>query len=87
MHLESVVEEECTGNGTLACLMAGYTADAAVIAEPFGAAITTSQVGVLWFDVKIKGVSGHAAESGNAVNAIEKSLAVIRALRAASRRT
>jgi acetylornithine deacetylase len=82
---ESVVEEECTGNGTLACLLAGYTADAAVVAEPFGAAITTSQVGVLWFRVKIKGVPGHAAELGNAVNAIEKSLSVIQALRALER--
>jgi acetylornithine deacetylase len=81
VHLQSVVEEECTGNGTLACVLAGYTADAAVIAEPFGAAITTSQVGVIWFGVKIEGVSGHAAESGNAVNAIEKSLTVIRSLR------
>jgi acetylornithine deacetylase len=81
VHVQSVVEEECTGNGTLACLLAGYTADAAVIAEPFGAAITTSQVGVLWFRVKIKGVPGHAAEGRNAVNAIEKSLSVISALR------
>lgn len=81
VHIQSVVEEECTGNGTLACLLAGYTADAAVIAEPLGAAITTSQVGVLWFRVKIAGVPGHAAEGRNAVNAIEKSLTVIKALR------
>src|SRR5438093_348286 len=81
VHLESVVEEECTGNGTLATLLAGYTADAAVIAEPFGAAITTDQLGVLWFDVRIAGVAGHAAEGGNAVNAIERSLSVIGALR------
>ena len=81
VHVQSVVEEECTGNGTLACLLAGYVADAAVIAEPFGAAITTSQVGVLWFSVKIEGVPGHAAEGRNAVNAIEKSLSVIKALR------
>jgi acetylornithine deacetylase len=78
---ESVVEEECTGNGTLQTLIAGYTADAAVIAEPFGAAITTSQVGVLWFNVRITGVPGHAAEGQHATNAIEKSLAVIGALR------
>ena len=52
IHVESVVEEECTGNGTLQTILAGYTADAAVIAEPFGAAITTSQVGVLWFQVR-----------------------------------
>ncbi len=78
---ESVVEEECTGNGTLQTLLDGYTADAAVIAEPFGAAITTSQVGVLWFEVRIIGVPGHAAEGRHATNAIEQSLAVIGALR------
>jgi len=79
--IESVVEEECTGNGTLQTLLDGHTADAAVIAEPFGAAITTSQMGVLWFSVRITGVSGHAAEGRHATNAIEKSLAVIGALR------
>jgi len=79
--VESVVEEECSGNGTLQTLLDGYTADAAVIAEPFGAAITTSQVGVVWFSVRITGVPGHAAEGQHATNAIEKSLAVIGALR------
>ncbi|MGZ4148883.1 MAG: ArgE/DapE family deacylase [Actinomycetota bacterium] len=82
VHVQSVVEEECTGNGALQTLLAGYAADAAVIAEPFGAAVTTSQVGVLWFQVRIKGLPGHAAESGHAVNAIEKSLKMIHALRA-----
>jgi acetylornithine deacetylase len=81
IHLESVVEEECSGNGTLQTLLAGYRADAAVIGEPFGAAITTAQVGVLWFKVRITGVPGHAAEGRNATNAIEKSLTVIQALR------
>ena len=81
LTIESVVEEECSGNGTLQTVLAGYTADAAVIAEPFGAAITTSQVGVLWFSVRITGVPGHAAEGQHATNAIEKSLAVIGALR------
>jgi acetylornithine deacetylase len=81
IHIESVVEEECTGNGSLACLLAGYTADAAVIAEPFGAAITTSQVGVLWFQVRVTGVTEHAAETPTEANAIERSFAVLRALR------
>ena len=79
--VQSVVEEECTGNGALQTLLAGYRADAAIIAEPFGAAITTSQVGVLWFDVVIEGLPGHAAEAGHAVNAIEASLMMIAALR------
>ena len=82
VYIESVVEEECSGNGALMTLLAGYSADAVVIPEPFGAAITTAQVGVLWFQVRIIGVPGHAAEAQNAVNAIEESLAVIGALRA-----
>jgi len=81
IHVQSVVEEECTGNGSLQTVLAGYTADAAVIAEPFGAAITTSQVGVLWFHVRMTGLPGHAAEGGHAVNAIESSLRMIQALR------
>ena len=35
VFLQSVVEEECTGNGALACVARGYRADAAVIPEPF----------------------------------------------------
>ncbi|MGZ8577947.1 MAG: ArgE/DapE family deacylase [Actinomycetota bacterium] len=81
VHIQSVVEEECTGNGALQTVLAGYGADAAVIIEPFGAAITTSQVGVLWFHVRMTGLPGHAAESGRAVNAIESSLRMIQALR------
>ena len=81
VHLESVVEEECTGNGTLACVMAGYTADAGIVAEPFGAAITVSQVGVLWFQVVVRGTPVHAAEEQRGVNAIEKSYRIMEALR------
>ena len=81
VRLQSVVEEECGGNGALACLLAGYTADAAVVVEPFGNAITVSQVGVLWFDVRVAGVPVHAAEAGVGVNAIEAMIPVIEALR------
>jgi acetylornithine deacetylase len=82
VHIESVVEEECTGNGTLQTLLSGYRADAAVVAEPFGAAVTTAQVGVLWFKVRITGTPGHAAEGSAGNNVIEQSFHVINALRA-----
>ena len=81
VFLESVVEEECSGNGTLSTVLAGVTADAAVIAEPFGAAITTSQVGVLWFTVAIRGEPVHAADPALGGNPIEQSLGVVAALR------
>jgi acetylornithine deacetylase len=81
VHLQSVVEEECTGNGALQCVLAGVAADAAVIPEPFPGAITISQVGVLWFRVEIAGSPAHVAQAGDGVNAIEAAYPIIEALR------
>ena len=44
--IEAVIEEECSGNGALACRNAGIDAEAVLIPEPFGPTILTSQVGV-----------------------------------------
>ena len=82
VQLQSVVEEECTGNGALACVLAGHTADAAVLTEPTKGAIWNAQVGVLWFQVRVLGAPAHAGESGAGANAIEASYRVIAALRA-----
>jgi acetylornithine deacetylase len=81
VQLQSVVEEECTGNGALACVLAGSKADAAILTEPTKGAIWTAQVGVLWFQVRVLGVPAHAGEAGVGADAIEASYAVIRALR------
>ena len=82
VQLQSVVEEECTGNGALACVLAGHTADAAILTEPTGGAIWNAQVGVLWFQVRVLGAPAHAGGlSGGGDNAIEASYAVIAALR------
>ena len=40
VYVQSVVEEECTGNGALACLQRGYRADAALIPEPSASVLT-----------------------------------------------
>jgi acetylornithine deacetylase len=82
VQLQSVVEEECTGNGALACVLAGHTADAAILTEPTKGAIWTAQVGVLWFQVHVLGSPAHAGQSGAGANAIEASYKVIAALRA-----
>jgi acetylornithine deacetylase len=79
---QSVVEEECTGNGALSLLAKGYKADAAIIPEPFNETITRAQVGVLWFRVRVLGKTTHVLGAGQGVNAIEKSWLVIQALRA-----
>jgi acetylornithine deacetylase len=82
VELQSVVEEECTGNGALQCVLAGLPADAVVVTEPTSLSIQTSQVGVLWFDVILRGRPAHAGEAPAGVNAIEASLRLIAALRA-----
>ena len=81
VQLQSVVEEECTGNGALACVLAGHTADAAILTEPTQGAVWTAQVGVLWFQVHVLGAPAHAGDAAEGANAIDASYAVIEALR------
>jgi acetylornithine deacetylase len=82
VQLQSVVEEECTGHGALACVLAGHTADAAILTEPTRGAVWTAQVGVLWFQVRVLGAPAHAGDAAEGANAIEASHAVIEAMRA-----
>ncbi|WP_299867338.1 ArgE/DapE family deacylase [uncultured Hoeflea sp.] len=77
---QSVVEEECTGNGALACLARGYTADAALIPEPFAEHLVSAQIGVIWFKVHLKGLPTHVAYAGTGANAIEAAIPLFQAL-------
>jgi len=70
VFLQSVVEEECTGNGALACLVQGYHADAAIITEP-GDAILLGQLGVMWLTLEVTGVPVHAMVAHTGTNAID----------------
>jgi acetylornithine deacetylase len=70
VFLQSVIEEECTGNGALACLVQGYHADAAVIPEP-GNAIMVGQLGVMWLSLEVTGVPVHAMVAHTGTNAID----------------
>lgn len=80
VFFQSVVEEECTGNGALACLQRGYTADAALIPEPFSEQLVTAQLGVIWFQVHLKGLPTHVAYAGSGSNAIEAAIPLVAAL-------
>ncbi len=80
VFFQTVVEEECTGNGALACLQRGYKADAALIPEPFNETLTTAQIGVIWMQVRLRGVPVHVLEAGAGANAIEAAIPLISAL-------
>lgn len=83
VYLQSVVEEECTGNGALACLQRGYRADAAFIPEPLEPKLMRAQVGPMWLQVQVTGDPQHASGGFNEVgaNAIEKAMVLIDALK------
>jgi len=83
--LQSVVNEEHAGNGTLDLVRRGYRADAAIVLEPTNNAICVSHPGGLYWQVTVPGVvrspgARWAGEHMEGVSAIEKLPAVIEAL-------
>ena len=81
LSLETVIEEECTGNGALAARTRGYTADAAIIPEPLGQTALEAQVGVMWARITVRGKGAHAERASSSVNAVSKACLVIEAVR------
>ncbi|MGO4888414.1 peptidase [Anaerobacillus sp. MEB173] len=73
----SVVEEESGGAGTLAAILRGYTADAAIIPEPTNLKIFPKQQGSKWFRLNVKGRAAHGGTRYHGVSAIEKSIVVL----------
>lgn len=78
---ESVIEEESGGAGTLAAVLRGYRADAAIIPEPTNLKFFPLQQGSMWFRITVKGKSAHGGTRYAGVNAIEQAMVVIDALR------
>ncbi len=80
--VQSVVEEESTGNGALMTHLRGYRADAVLIPEPEDEKLVRANAGVLWFEVEVRGVPVHVREMGAGANAIDAAYRVVGALRA-----
>lgn len=80
--VQSVVEEESTGDGALAAHLRGYRADAVLIPEPEDEKLVRANTGVLWFEVEVRGVPVHVREMGAGANAIDAAYRVVGALRA-----
>jgi acetylornithine deacetylase len=66
----SVIEEECTGNGTLAAGNAGVLGDAVVLLEPTDLDLLLGGVGVLWIEIEVAGVPAHAEAADRAMNPV-----------------
>ena len=83
VRVESVIEEECTGNGMLACRLDSGPVDGAVLTEPTGLQVWTATLGVLWFEVCVRGRPAYVGEPGRQVNAVEKAASLIHRLKPA----
>jgi acetylornithine deacetylase len=81
LRFASVIEEECTGNGTLAAARAGVLADAAVLLEPTDLGLLLGGVGILWAEVTVRGLPAHAESAHRAVNPVDSAWRVIDAVR------
>jgi len=88
--LQSVVNEEHAGNGTLDLVRRGWKADAAIVLEPTENSIAVSHPGGLYWQVTVPGVPRspgarwkHGVQDG--VSAIEKLPAIIEGLLAVER--
>lgn len=74
---QSVIEEESGGAGTLAAILRGYQADAAIIPEPTNLKFFPVQQGSLWFRVIIKGKSAHGGTRYEGKSSIDLTMKVI----------
>jgi acetylornithine deacetylase len=78
VQMHAVIEEECTGNGALACMVALPKADGVIIPEPGPGlpALYSAEVGVVWAFVTVTGRPAHVRDKQAGVNAIEAAMAV-----------
>ncbi|TYC51354.1 ArgE/DapE family deacylase [Rhodobacterales bacterium] len=81
LELQSVIDEEVTGNGTAAAIARGARADAVLIPEPTDEAVIFANSGVIKFRISVHGVSAHPREPESGLSAIEAAFLVIDALK------
>ena len=75
-----VVEEENGGNGSVAMIASGESADAAVVLEPTELTVMPSVRGAVWFRVNCKGKPGHpgsASETRSALTMVRQIMVIL----------
>ncbi|MDR3588050.1 MAG: ArgE/DapE family deacylase [Negativicutes bacterium] len=78
--LEYTVDEELSGNGTLACVLRGYKADGGICCETSGMRVQPGSIGRIWFEIKVRGKAAGIQRRWEGVNAIEKGWLVTQAV-------
>lgn len=86
VQVQSVVEEEITGNGAATAFALGHVADAVVSPEPTGEQLVRANSGVLKFRLSTKGRPAHPMEPAAGQSAIDLMMRLIAHLRTLERR-
>lgn len=81
VQVQSVVEEEITGNGAATAFALGFTADAVLSPEPTDEQLVRANAGVLKFRLETKGRPAHPREPESGQSAIDLMIRLIGHLR------
>lgn len=81
VQVQSVVEEEITGNGAATAFALGFTADAIVSPEPTDEQLVRANAGVIKFRLETKGRPAHPREPESGQSAIDLMIRLIGHLR------
>ena len=76
--LEYTMDEERTGNGTLACVIKGYQADAGICCETSSLHVQPGCIGRIWFEISVQGKPAGIQKRFEGINAIEKGYEIVR---------
>jgi acetylornithine deacetylase len=80
VKIQSVIGEEEGGIGTLAAILRGHTADAAIVAEPTELKVAPAQAGAHNFRLTVFGAAAHGCVREEGVSAIEKFSVLLQAI-------
>lgn len=80
--LEYTVDEERSGNGTLACILRGYHADAGISCETSSLRVQPASIGRIWFKIHVQGKPAGIQRRWEGVNAIAKGYQIVEAVSA-----
>jgi len=78
--LEYTVDEELSGNGTLATITRGYTADAGISGETSSMNVQPACIGRIWYEIHVKGKPAGIQRQWEGVNAIDKGYLVVKSV-------
>lgn len=80
VHLNIVVDEEVSGNGTLDTVVRGYRADAGISGETSGLAVQPACIGRIWFEIEVQGKPAGIQRRYQGISAIELGYKIVRAV-------